>query len=117
MLITVRSAPPAVPAAQVAEGEKFPCFGSGYLKVRLAAVGSAVGVRPYYERDGRWWPLRADSVVGVGASAVTADPGVRGGLSEGMYAAAGISSYVCLVAETGVPASVAAAYLELVEQQ
>lgn len=116
MLIEVLATPPIVTAAQLPAAQKLGSFSAGYLKVRLAVSGSAVAVRPYYERDGRWWPLRADAASGVGVEPVTADPAIRGGLAEGLYACTGVSSFVCLVAESGVPADVLAAYLEIVEQ-
>lgn len=116
MQIEVLSSPPLLAASGLPTGQKFGCFQGGYLKVRLAAATAPVGVRPYYERDGRWWPMRADGVSGVGVDPVTADPSVRGGLAEGLFACSGVSSFVCLVAESGTPASVVAAFVELVDQ-
>lgn len=116
MLIEVLATPPIVPAAQLPATQKLGSFSAGYLKVRLAVSGAAVSVRPYYERDGRWWPLRADAAAAVGVDPVTADPTIRGGLSEGLYACTGVSSFVVLVAESGLASDVVAAYLEAVEQ-
>lgn len=115
MQIEVLATPPIVPAAQLPATQKLGSFSAGYLKVRLAVTGAAVSVRPYYERDGRWWPLRADAA-GVGIEPVTADPAIRGGLSEALYACTGVSSFVVLVAESGLASDVVAAYLETVEQ-
>jgi len=116
MLIEVRSSPPIVTAAQLPTAQKLGCFSAGYLKVRLAVSGASVSVRPYYERDGRWWPLRADAAAGVGIEPLTADPTIRGGLSEALYACTGVSSFVVLVAESGLASNVVAAYMEIVEQ-
>lgn len=71
------------------------------VRVLLADDASgAVAVRPWYWRDGKWWPLRADGA-GAGTAPVTADPAVHGGRAEGYYAALGLSNPVAMAAESG----------------
>lgn len=116
MLIEVLATPPIVTAALLPATQKLGSFSAGYLKVRLAVSGSAVAVRPYYERDGRWWPLRADAVAGVGIEPVTADPTIRGGLSEALYASSHDIGRQAGLRHQDDERTDARAYLETVEQ-
>lgn len=106
-------APPGVPSTAL-EPEFWEHINSlGLLRVRIkVGDGAAVTLRPWYERDGEWWPLRFDAAENVGTEGVTADPNQNQGKAEALYACAGLSSAVCLVVESGDADDVVLAYIE-----
>jgi len=117
-LAPVSAVPGGAPEAMT-EGTVVKMTALSLLRVRLRLVngaGAAVAVRPWYYRDGNWWPLRGDGA-GAGPGPVTATPGVLQdasgrALAEGLYVAAGLSHSLCLVVESGNASDVSTALVE-----
>lgn len=72
-----------------------------------------VAVRPWYKRDGKWWPMRFDgATLSAGAAPLTADATKMLGRADGFFVAAGISHPVALVDETNDGEGVNEAFIE-----
>lgn len=75
-----------------------------FLHVWLEVEG-IVAVRPWFKRDGKWWPLRFDAA-GVGVAPLQADDSMRQGRADGVFAALFLSCPVAIVAEIGTASDV-----------
>lgn len=110
------SALPSVSLAGMVKGTDYVTpIGRRPLRVRLVINtvdgAASVSVRPYQRFEGRWFALRADGVAGVGVEPVTAKRGVYNNTAEGLFLATMSAEPVILVAESGDPANLIAAYL------
>ena len=102
--------------SDLAAGEHMQMIAPSLLRVRVQTVPGTdvVGIRPWYWQDGKWWPMRYDSLAGT--DPVTANGALNDGKAEGYFASAGLSHEIALVTETGVPASVELALVDACEQ-
>lgn len=87
------------------------------VRLRLAlAAGGPVSVRPWYWRDGQWWPLRGDGATpSAGTAPVTADLAVFEGKAEGYFGALGVCHQVAIVTEDGSADDVQECYIDAVD--
>lgn len=99
-------------AAQFSAGKVLNLPALAYLRVRIKA-GDVATVRPWYYRDGEWWPVRGDGASpSPGAAPVTANPATFGGKAEGYFAVLGLSGPVMLVSSDGSATEITKAFIE-----
>lgn len=82
------------------------------LRAKHDGAGAVVKLRPWYYRDGIWWPLRGDGDPSVSVAPVTVDPTVFGGKAEGFFVTGGLSHYVCVLVESGSAGDVEKCFVE-----
>lgn len=104
-LVNDEAGTPALPAESVEHVNAL-----SYIHVWLEVEGK-VAVRPWYKRDGKWWPLRFDAN-GAGVEPLTADDTLRLGRADGVFAALFLSHPVAMVAEVGDPSDVHECHIE-----
>lgn len=76
------------------------------VELRLEVTNAAVAARPWYFRDGKWHPARADGAAGVGVEPVTADPTKYSGRANGIFLIGPMATAFCVVIESGLLANV-----------
>lgn len=114
-LTPLLAVPPTPPSGVAAASKQHIVSSRGYLRVRLEANDDSnkTRVRPWFWRDGKWWPLRADGEEGVGTEPVTANPDLYNNKADQMYVTGGLSSHVVVVLEAGDVQDVEACYLDV----
>jgi hypothetical protein len=113
--LTVRSAAPTAAPDTLPAPEVAVIATRAGVQLRLladAAAAAPIAVRPWWYLGGRWEPLRADGVGGVGTEPVTADASKYDGHANGIYMCGPTAVPFCLVAESGAASDLSTADLD-----
>lgn len=103
--LTARTTVPAVPPDGLPAEEWVTLATRQGVELRLEAANAAVVARPWYYRDGRWHPARADGAAGVGVEPVTADPTKYSGRANGLFLIGPMATQFIVVIESGLLAN------------